>query len=197
MPQRKPEVTRRTAAGISYELTRKKVKRLNLHIRRDGTVAVSIPWSYTVGFADAFVTEQAQWIREAVSRQLRRNARNDQPLPSKAEALACFTAMSDKVYPAFAGRAEAHHQGAGHDQQMGRVLHETAADHLCIAALQHAARRTDLCGGARVLPLPAAQPQPGLLGRGGKAAAGLERTAGFIEINLVIQINRRGSTLGK
>lgn len=102
MPQRKPEVTRRTAAGIPYELTRKKVKRLNLHIRRDGTVAVSIPWSYTVGFADAFVTEQAQWIREAVSRQLRRNARNDQPLPSKAEALACFTAMSDKVYPAFA-----------------------------------------------------------------------------------------------
>ena len=56
MPQRKPEVTRRTAAGIPYELTRKKVKRLNLHIRRDGTVAVSIPWSYTVGFADAFVT---------------------------------------------------------------------------------------------------------------------------------------------
>ena len=103
MPQRKPEVTRRTAAGIPYELTRKKVKRLNLHIRRDGTVAVSIPWSYTVGFADAFVTEQAQWIREAVSRQLRRNARNDQPLPSQAEALACFTAMSDKVYPAFAG----------------------------------------------------------------------------------------------
>ena len=88
MPQRKPEVTRRTAAGIPYELTRKKVKRLNLHIRRDGTVAVSIP---------------AQWIREAVSRQLRRNARNDQPLPSQAEALACFTAMSDKVYPAFAG----------------------------------------------------------------------------------------------
>ena len=31
MPQRKPEVTRRTAAGIPYELTRKKVKRLNLH----------------------------------------------------------------------------------------------------------------------------------------------------------------------
>ena len=103
MPQRKPEVTQRTAAGIPYELTRKKVKRLNLHIRRDGTVAVSIPWSYTVGFADAFVTEQAQWIREAVSRQLRRNARDDQPLPSQAEALACFTAMSDKVYPAFAG----------------------------------------------------------------------------------------------
>ena len=78
-----------------------------------------------------------------------------------------------------------------------QIIVKMAADHFCIAALQHAARRTDLCGGARVLPLPAAQPQPGLLGRGGKAAAGLERTAGFIEINLVIKINRRGSTLGK
>ena len=102
MPQRKPEVTRRTAAGIPYELTRKKVKRLNLHIRRNGTVAVSIPWSYAVGFADAFVTEQAQWIREAVSRQLRRNARNDQPLPSKAEALAYMQALCRAYYPQFA-----------------------------------------------------------------------------------------------
>ena len=99
----KGRVMLRAAGGIPYELTRGRVKRLNLHVRRDGTVAVSIPWSYTVGFADAFVTEQAQWIREAVSRQLRRNARDDQPLPSQAEALACFTAMSDKVYPAFAG----------------------------------------------------------------------------------------------
>ena len=99
----KGRVMLRVAGGIPYELTRGRVKRLNLHVRRDGTVAVSIPWSYAVGFADAFVTEQDQWIREAVSRQLRRNARNDQPLPSQAEALACFTAMSDKVYPAFAG----------------------------------------------------------------------------------------------
>ena len=123
----KERVMLRAAGGIPYELTRGRVKRLNLHVRRDGTVAVSIPWSYAVGFADAFVTEQAQWIREAVSRQLRRNARNDQPLPAEAEwiraaqarqaarekrqeelpdkaaALARFTAMSDKVYPAFAG----------------------------------------------------------------------------------------------
>ncbi len=63
---------------------------------------VSIPLPNTVGFADAFVTEQAQWI-QAVSRQLRRNARDNADLPFKAEALACFTAISDKVYPAFAG----------------------------------------------------------------------------------------------
>ena len=102
MPQRQPEVTQRCAGGISYELTRKKVKRLNLHVRRDGTVAVSIPWRTTVEQADRFVLEQADWIKEAQSRQLRRSVRDDQPLPSKAEALAYFTAMSDKVYPAFA-----------------------------------------------------------------------------------------------
>ena len=103
MPQRKPEVTRRTAAGIPYELTRKKVKRLNLHIRRDGTVAVSIPWSYTVGFADAFVTEQAQWIRDTRVKNIAKLNRDNADLPDKATALAYFTAMSDKVYPAFAG----------------------------------------------------------------------------------------------
>ena len=48
------------------------------------------------------MAEQAQWIREAQSRQLRRTVLEDQPLPSKAEALACFTALSDKVFPAFA-----------------------------------------------------------------------------------------------
>ena len=102
MPPRRPEVTLRAAGGISYELTRKKVKRLNLHVRRDGTVAVSIPWRSTPEEADRFVLEQAGWIREAQNRQLRRSVRDDQPLPSKAEALAYFTAMSDKVYPAFA-----------------------------------------------------------------------------------------------
>ncbi len=200
MPQRKPEVTRRTAAGIPYELTRKKVKRLNLHIRRDGTVAVSIPWSYAVGFADAFVTEQAQWIREAVSRQLRRNARNDQPLPSQAEALACFTAMSDKVYPAFAGVL-------GGQKPTIKVRDMTSRWGVCYMKrrqITFALQLYNMPPAAQiyvvvhgVLPLPAAQPQPGFLGRGGKAAAGLERTAGFIEINLVIKINRRGSTLGK
>ena len=86
----KGRVMLRVAGGIPYELTRGRVKRLNLHVRRDGTVAVSIPWSYTVGFADAFVTEQAQWIREAVSRQLRRNARNDQPLPLPGRGTGLF-----------------------------------------------------------------------------------------------------------
>ena len=52
-------------------------------------------------------------------------------------------------------------------------------------------------GGASIFTFNITVSYTHLLGRGGKAAAGLERTAGFIEINLVIKINRRGSTLGK
>ena len=37
----KGRVTLRVAGGIPYELTRKKVKCFNLHVRRDGSVAVS------------------------------------------------------------------------------------------------------------------------------------------------------------
>lgn len=43
MPGRKPEVTLRTAGGINYEAARRRVKNLNIRVRLDGTVAVSIP----------------------------------------------------------------------------------------------------------------------------------------------------------
>ena len=93
----------RTAAGIPYEAARKKVKRLNLRVRSDGTVAVSIPMKTGWEQADRFVTEQADWIVQAQARAKARTEREAcQPLPSKAEALARFTAMSDQVYPAFA-----------------------------------------------------------------------------------------------
>ena len=39
----KGRVTLRVAGGIPYELTRKKVKYFNLHVRRDGSVALSAP----------------------------------------------------------------------------------------------------------------------------------------------------------
>ena len=43
MAGRKQETQLRTAGGIQYELTRKRVKNLNIRVREDGTVAVSIP----------------------------------------------------------------------------------------------------------------------------------------------------------
>ena len=99
--KRKPEL--RCAGGIFYELTRGGVKRLNLHVRRDGSVALSVPARTTPEAADAYIQRQTDWIRAAQERQKRRRERDARPLPDKETALAHFTAMSDKVYPAFAG----------------------------------------------------------------------------------------------
>ena len=91
MAGRKQETQLRTAGGIQYELTRKRVKNLNIRVREDGTVAVSIPLRTSAEAADRFVAARADWVQQARERAMRR------------AALAYFTAMSDKVYPAFAG----------------------------------------------------------------------------------------------
>ena len=57
----KERVMLRAAGGIPYELTRGRVKRLNLHVRRDGTVALSIPLRTTLEAADAYVIAEAEW----------------------------------------------------------------------------------------------------------------------------------------
>ena len=42
MAGRKQETQLRTAGGIRYELTRKKVKNLNIRVREDGTVTLEL-----------------------------------------------------------------------------------------------------------------------------------------------------------
>ena len=103
MAQKSQTPQLRVAAGIPYEVVRRRVKNLNLHVRRDGSVAVSIPMRTSWEAADAFVAKQADWIRQAQARQQRRRQQQDAALPDKAAALAHFTAMSEQVYPAFAG----------------------------------------------------------------------------------------------
>lgn len=102
MAAKKPEPQLRYAGGIWYECVRRKVKRLNLRVRHDGTVAVSIPLRTDWAQADRFVEQQAEWIRTARQSEIERTARQNSDLPDKETALAYFTAMSDKVYPAFA-----------------------------------------------------------------------------------------------
>ena len=92
-------VTLRQAGDIPYQLARRRVKNLNLRVRRDGTVAVSIPLRTAVREADAFVLAHRDWIRQAQARQQRRAAR---PLPDRAAALARFTALSEAAFPSFA-----------------------------------------------------------------------------------------------
>ena len=61
MAGRKQETQLRTAGGIQYELTRKRVKNLNIRVREDGTVAVSIPLRTSAEAADRFVAARADW----------------------------------------------------------------------------------------------------------------------------------------
>mgnify|MGYP003361185190 CR=1 FL=1 len=65
----------RCSGGIWYECSRRKVKKLNLRVRRDGSVAVSIPLRMDWAQADRFVAERAQWVQEARERARRRAAR--------------------------------------------------------------------------------------------------------------------------
>lgn len=97
------QAQQRSAGGIVYEFTRRRVKNINLRVRADGTVAVSAPLRASAAQADDLVAARAKWIRAAQARVLERAARAAaQPLPDKAEALAAFAKMSEMVYPLFA-----------------------------------------------------------------------------------------------
>ena len=64
-----PEREILTAEGpVAYTLTWKRVKNLNLRIRRDGSVAVSAPARVPLSRIDAFVLSKAPMIRTARAR---------------------------------------------------------------------------------------------------------------------------------
>ena len=95
----------RCAGGVSFTLTRRRVKNLNLRVRADGSVAVSAPSSMPVGVIDAFVARRAAWVLRTQDRFARRRAAEAaQPLPDKGEALAGMRALCEAWWPHFAGR---------------------------------------------------------------------------------------------
>lgn len=71
-------LTKRTVSTpfgeITYELERKKVKRLNLRIRRDCTVHLSIPFRTSYTYADEFVVSNAEFIINAIDKIERKTA---------------------------------------------------------------------------------------------------------------------------
>ena len=87
---------------------------------------------------------------EAQARQLARAERQTEtPLPPKEVALAYFTAMSDAVYPAFAevlGGQKPTIKVRSMVSRWGVCAMAKRQIDLCIAAVQHAARGTNLCG---------------------------------------------------
>jgi len=83
---------------LTYTLTRKSVKNLNLRIGEGGEVAVSIPRRCPVRQADDFIREKSGWIMDALSRWKTRQA---EPLPpvSREECIRLLGQALAKVYP--------------------------------------------------------------------------------------------------
>ncbi|MEG1069332.1 MAG: YgjP-like metallopeptidase domain-containing protein [Ruthenibacterium sp.] len=95
---------RHTENGVSYTLTRKKVKNINLRIGKDGRVLVSASARCPVARIDAFVTEKADWIAAAQQKMEQRETQHLVPCTvTPQDAMALFAAVSSEVFPLFAG----------------------------------------------------------------------------------------------
>lgn len=100
-----PREQTRVAAGVTYTLTRRRVRNINLRVRADGSVAASAAPRVPVMMVDAFVASRADWVRSAQARAAARREREAarQPeLPTKAEALAHIQSLCRVYYPQFA-----------------------------------------------------------------------------------------------
>ena len=83
---------------VTYTLTRKRVKNLNLRIGRGNEIMVSIPLRCPVKQADSFVREKSGWIMDALRR---REERQVEPLPpvSREECVRRLSEALERVYP--------------------------------------------------------------------------------------------------
>lgn len=82
---------------ITYTLTVKPVKNMNLRIHGDGAVALSVNRRISGGAADAFVRSRAEWIQKG-REKLSQGAEPLAP-PDQAEALAVLSRAVDRVLP--------------------------------------------------------------------------------------------------
>ena len=95
----------RCSVGITFTLTRRRVKNLNLRVRADGSVAVSAPSAMPLREIDAFVASRAAWVTHAQEKFARRRAAEAAvPLPAREEALAGMQALCRAWWPYFEGR---------------------------------------------------------------------------------------------
>lgn len=83
---------------LTYTLTRKRVKNLNLRVGQGGEIMVSVPLRCDLKQADSFVREKSGWIADALRR---REARRAETLPpvSREECARLLTEALERVYP--------------------------------------------------------------------------------------------------
>ena len=65
--------------GLEVEITRKHIKRLNMRIRHDGQVCISMPYLATMAEAENFVRAKRSWIERNIARLRERSAAHPEP----------------------------------------------------------------------------------------------------------------------
>lgn len=81
---------------LTYTLTRKSVKNLNLRVGAGGEIMVSIPRRCSVRQADSFIREKSGWIMDALRR---REDREPLPAVSQEECARLLNEALVRVYP--------------------------------------------------------------------------------------------------
>ena len=83
---------------ISYALVRKRVKNLNLRIRADGQVMLSVPWGCPANQADELVRGKCGWIMAALAH--RQRPQPDLPdLPDREECCRLLAESLARTWP--------------------------------------------------------------------------------------------------
>lgn len=112
MERKREQKSQRQIQGMSgiitYELTRKSVKNINLRVRRDGSVAVSASRRVPVKFIDEWIRSKEEFILQAQERNAEREqqrqkeldtgANADFDLLDKEKALAVFQEIGQEVW---------------------------------------------------------------------------------------------------
>lgn len=68
------------AGDIAVEVERKRVRRLNLRVRADGSAHLSVPWHCSLAEAQRFLDEHTTWLHAHVARRTERAAEPDDGL---------------------------------------------------------------------------------------------------------------------
>ncbi len=82
---------------------RKKVKNLNMRIRIDGSVYVSVPYYISQKEVQNFIFNKSGWI-EKNRTQILSKSPQQAPIYTKKECIEMFTQLSDMVFPIFSAQ---------------------------------------------------------------------------------------------
>lgn len=85
--------------SISYLFIKKRVKNLNLHIRRDGNVVLSIPMNCPLTYADEFIGKKAAWIIKARERMECTAKKMTDTLPERDICISILREALHTAYP--------------------------------------------------------------------------------------------------